>query len=65
VLAGSPWPLLGLLALPFAWPAMRIVRTAPLGRPLIAALEVTGRYHLLLGMLLAVGLTGADLAGPA
>jgi 1,4-dihydroxy-2-naphthoate polyprenyltransferase len=63
VLAGSPWPLLGVLALPFAWPAMRIVRTAPLGRPLVAALGVTGRYHLLLGMLLAVGLTGADLVG--
>jgi 1,4-dihydroxy-2-naphthoate polyprenyltransferase len=65
VLASSPWPLLGLLALPFGWPAMRTVRTAPLGRPLIAALEVTGRYHLLLGVLIAVGLTGADLAGPS
>jgi 1,4-dihydroxy-2-naphthoate polyprenyltransferase len=65
LLAGSPWPLLGLLALPFAWPAMKVVRTAPLGRPLIEALEVTGRYHLLLGVLLAVGLTGADLAGPS
>ncbi len=65
LLAGSPWPLIGLLALPFAWPAMKVVRTAPLGRPLIAALEVTGRYHLLLGVLLAVGLTGADLAGPS
>lgn len=58
-LAGSPWPLLGLLAFPVALPAMRTVARAPLGRDLIPALEVTGRFHLLLGILLAVGLAFA------
>jgi 1,4-dihydroxy-2-naphthoate polyprenyltransferase len=62
LVAGSVWPLLGVLAVPFGTPAITVVRTAPLGPELIHALEETGRYQLLLAVLLAVGLTGADLA---
>ena len=58
-LAESPWPLLGLAALPVALVAMRTVARAPLGRELIPALELTGRLHLLVGVLLAVGLAFA------
>lgn len=65
VLTGSPWPLLGAVALPFGFPAIRLVGTAPLGPELIVALELTGRYQLLLGLAIAVGLTGADLAAGA
>ena len=59
VVAGSPWPLLGLLAAPFAWRAVAIVDVSPLGRGLVPALEATGRFQLLFGVATAVGLAMA------
>jgi 1,4-dihydroxy-2-naphthoate polyprenyltransferase len=55
-LADSWWPLLGLLAAPMAVRAMNLVWRRPLGPGLIPALETTGRLHLVLGVLLALGL---------
>ena len=55
-LARSPWPLLGLIALPTVVPAVRRVADAPLGRELVPVLERTGRSLLLLGVGLAAGL---------
>ncbi len=55
VVAGSPWPLVGLLAAPLALPALRVVRTAQ-GPALIAALGLTARLQLVLALLLVVGL---------
>lgn len=52
----SPWPLLGLLPSPLALAAARSALVAPLGRELVPVLERTGRYHLLLGITLAIGL---------
>ena len=62
--AGSPWPLLGLLATPLAVGAVRIVRTAPLGRGLVPALELTGRFQLLFGITTATGLAVAGHLSP-
>ena len=56
VLAGSPWPLLGLIALPAVVAAVRRVAAAPLGPELVPALERTGQSLLLLGVGLTVGL---------
>lgn len=56
VVARSWWPLLPLLAAPLALRAMAVVRRAPLGPALVGALETTGRYHLAMGVLLALGL---------
>ncbi|MFP4634784.1 MAG: 1,4-dihydroxy-2-naphthoate polyprenyltransferase [Nitriliruptoraceae bacterium] len=54
--AGSPWPLLGLVSLVTALPAMRRAADVPLGPELVAVLERTGRSLLLLGVGLAAGL---------
>lgn len=54
--ARSWWPLLALAAAPLAGRAIAIVRRAPLGPELVAALETTGRFHLAAGLLLAAGL---------
>ncbi len=54
---GVLWALLALLSLPAARPAVALVRHAPLGPRLVAALEGTARGQLLFGVLLAVGLT--------
>jgi len=53
---GSWWPLLALAALPLAGRAVVTVRSAATGRRLIGALEATGAFHLVSGLLLAVGL---------
>jgi 1,4-dihydroxy-2-naphthoate polyprenyltransferase len=55
-LADSWWPLLALLSAPMAVRAMNLVWRRPLGPGLIPALETTGRLHLVLGTLLALGL---------
>lgn len=55
LVAGSPWPLLGLLAAPLAPPALRVVRMAE-GPALIAALGLTARLQLVLALLLVAGL---------
>jgi 1,4-dihydroxy-2-naphthoate polyprenyltransferase len=55
-MADSWWPLLALLALPMAVRAMNLVWRRPLGPGLVPALETTGRFHLVLGVLLALGL---------
>jgi 1,4-dihydroxy-2-naphthoate polyprenyltransferase len=60
LVAGSTWPMIALAATPLAVPAIKVVRNVPLGRGLIPALEVTGRFHLLLGVLLSAGLLLAD-----
>lgn len=60
LVATSPWPLLALASAPLAAPALRTVAHAPLGRPLVAALEVTGRFQLLFAALLTVGLVLAS-----
>jgi 1,4-dihydroxy-2-naphthoate octaprenyltransferase len=56
LLAGSGWPMLAVGAAPLARPALRTVTNAPLGRSLVSALEATGRFQLLLAVLLALGL---------
>jgi 1,4-dihydroxy-2-naphthoate polyprenyltransferase len=48
--------LLGVLAVAAAGPALRIVRTAPVGPKLIAALGTTGRAQLVHAVLLSAGL---------
>ena len=53
---GSAWPLLALAAAPLAWGAVRPVLDGAHGRALIVALEQTGRFHLVHGVLLALGL---------
>jgi 1,4-dihydroxy-2-naphthoate polyprenyltransferase len=63
VLLWSPWPLLGLLAAPLALRATRLGLTVPLGRDLVPVLELTGRFHLLLGLTLAIGLAVATADG--
>jgi 1,4-dihydroxy-2-naphthoate polyprenyltransferase len=60
LVAGSTWPIIALAATPLAAPAIKVVRNVPLGRGLIPALEITGRFHLLLGVLLSAGLLLAD-----
>lgn len=56
VLAGSPWPLLALVATPLTAASLVALRRAPLGPELIAVLGRTGRLQLAFGVLLAVGL---------
>jgi 1,4-dihydroxy-2-naphthoate polyprenyltransferase len=58
-IAGSPWPLLGLAALPAARPALRGVRRATGPLDLVEPLAATARLHLAYGVLLAVGLAMA------
>jgi 1,4-dihydroxy-2-naphthoate polyprenyltransferase len=54
---GRPWLLAPLLAVPVAWPGIRLVRSEPLGPRLIAALGHTAQAQLLFALLL----TGALL----
>ena len=54
--ARSAAPLLALLAVPLAVPAIRIVRTQEDPRALIQALGATARLELAVGVLLAAGL---------
>lgn len=60
--AGSPWPLVGLVATPFLITALQRARAAARtegpgrGPAWIAALEATARLQLALGLLLAAGL---------
>jgi 1,4-dihydroxy-2-naphthoate polyprenyltransferase len=55
VMAG-PWVLITLAAMPFAWVAVRPVRTGASGSALIAVLGATGRFQLVYGLLLAIGI---------
>jgi 1,4-dihydroxy-2-naphthoate polyprenyltransferase len=52
----SAWPVLVLLALPFAREPVNAVRDGGVGRALIPALGGTGRLELVVAVLLAVGL---------
>lgn len=63
VAVGSGWVAAPLLAVPLATRAVVLVRRAPLGPELVAALETTGRLHLAYGVLLAAGLVLDRVAG--
>lgn len=54
--SGAGWAAAPLLAVPMATRAVQLVRHAPIGPRLVAALETTGRLHLAFGALLAAGL---------
>jgi 1,4-dihydroxy-2-naphthoate polyprenyltransferase len=56
VLVTGGWAAAPFLALPLATRAVQLIRRAPLGPRLVAALETTGRLHLAFGALLAAGL---------
>ncbi len=56
VTLGSPWVLLPLLSAVLVVSAVQVVRTAPPGPPLVAALGRTARTQLAFAVLLAVGL---------
>jgi 1,4-dihydroxy-2-naphthoate polyprenyltransferase len=56
VAAGDAWLLLPLLSLPVVWPGLRLVREAPLGPQLIAALAHTAQGQLVFAVLLTAGL---------
>lgn len=56
VVTGAGWALLALLALPVLAPGLQLVRSAPLGPRLVAALEATGRGQLAWAVLLSAGL---------
>jgi len=55
VLAG-PFTLLGLGAAPFGWMAIRPVRAGAQGQELIVVLGATGKFQLVYGVLLAIGI---------
>lgn len=55
-LAGSPWPLLALLAAPLAVPPVRAVLGAARGGALVPVLQATGRLELVHAALLGLGL---------
>jgi 1,4-dihydroxy-2-naphthoate octaprenyltransferase len=63
LVVGSGWVAAPLLAVPLATRAAVLVRRAPLGPELVAALETTGRLHLAYGVLLAAGLVLDRTAG--
>ncbi|WP_380166485.1 1,4-dihydroxy-2-naphthoate polyprenyltransferase [Jannaschia sp. R86511] len=52
----SPWAQLALFALPLAVVPLRVVNSGATGRELVPALGATGRYGLVFGVLLGVGL---------
>jgi 1,4-dihydroxy-2-naphthoate polyprenyltransferase len=62
---GRGWLLSPLLALPVAWPGVQLVRHAPLGPRLIAALGHTAQAQLLFALLLTGALlwTGGSAPG--
>ncbi len=64
VAAGTPWPLLGLVAAPLALRAVAVVRGGAAGRDLVPALEQTARFQLLLAFGVALGLLVAGTSGP-
>ena len=51
----EPWALLGLLAAPLGWTAMRTVRAGTTGRELIPVLAATGLYEVAYAVLIALG----------
>ncbi len=55
VVAG-PLTLLGLGAAPFGWMAIRPVRAGAQGHALIAVLGATGKFQMIYGVLLAIGI---------
>jgi 1,4-dihydroxy-2-naphthoate octaprenyltransferase len=55
VVAG-PFTLLGLGAAPFGWMAIRPVRAGAQGQELIVVLGATGKFQLVYGVLLAIGI---------
>lgn len=55
--AMTPWVLLCLTALPLALPPVRTVATTTDGPPLVKALKATARLHVLVGLLIALGVT--------
>ncbi|MEX0952309.1 MAG: 1,4-dihydroxy-2-naphthoate polyprenyltransferase [Nitriliruptoraceae bacterium] len=61
--AGSPWPLLGLVAAPLGLGAVAVVRGGATGRELVPALERTARFQLLLALGAALGLLVAGSGG--
>ncbi len=52
----SPWSQLALFAVPLAVGPLRVVNSGATGRDLVPALGATGRYSLVFGVLLGVGL---------
>jgi 1,4-dihydroxy-2-naphthoate octaprenyltransferase len=52
----QPWALLGLLALPMAWPPVRTMLTRSDPPSLVAALVATSKVELALAVLVSVGL---------
>ncbi|MGJ7441003.1 1,4-dihydroxy-2-naphthoate polyprenyltransferase [Aquipuribacter sp. MA13-6] len=52
----SPWSQLALFAVPLAVTPLRVVNSGATGRGLVPALGATGRYSLVFGVLLGVGL---------
>ncbi|HSF36527.1 MAG TPA: 1,4-dihydroxy-2-naphthoate polyprenyltransferase [Nocardioides sp.] len=51
----EPWVLLGLLAAPLAWRAVRTVRAGTTGRDLVPVLAATGLYEVAYAVLVALG----------
>lgn len=59
----EPWVLLGLLAAPLGWRAVRTVRAGTTGRDLIPVLAATGLYEVAYAVLAALGVViGVALA---
>jgi 1,4-dihydroxy-2-naphthoate octaprenyltransferase len=52
----GPFTLLGLAAAPFGWMAIRPVRAGAQGHELIAVLGATGKFQMIYGLLLAIGI---------
>ena len=52
----SPWPLVGLASLPWAWRPLRIVMSGTSGPGLIPALVATGRLVIVYALALSAGL---------
>ncbi len=54
--AFHPWAALGLLSLPLAWRAVRVVRSGATGRDLVPVLLSTGLFEVAYAVTVAVGL---------
>ena len=61
VATGEGWYLLPLLALPFAWKGVELVRHAPIGPRLIEALGHTARAQLVVAVLFTLALLLRDV----
>jgi 1,4-dihydroxy-2-naphthoate octaprenyltransferase len=57
----GPFSLLGLGATPLGWMAIRTVRAGANGQELIPVLGTTGKFQLVYGALLAIGLALAQV----